>query len=151
MKSPWSSHDDWTPQRGLTRVTTWLAITSPVCLAFWVGWLVATRQAAAWLAATMMPSVWGMAGLAIAVVAAVAIVAWPCGKILAHRLTDRAGFEGPAVAALGVIAVWAVALGGAAIGAAINGPASWVTTMATVAMGGEASLVVLWQTWLNPD
>ncbi len=144
-----SQDSEWTPGRGLRRAALSLLIKSPVCLVVWVVFLVVTEPVAAWLV-TSSP-IRG-APLIVALVAiVVAIPAWPTGHLLSRRLTERVGFEGPAPAGLGIVTVWVVVLLGTRLAVMISGPATWITTVATVGMGLEASVVVLWRTWVDPD
>jgi hypothetical protein len=140
---------EWTPGIGLRRAALTLLLKSPLCLVGWVVFLLITEPAAAWLV-TNSP-IRGAPLLAAVVAIVVAVIAWPTGHLLSRRLTEQTGFEGPAPAALGIVTVWVVVLLGTRLAGMIGGPATWITTVATVGMGLEASLVVLWRTWVDPD
>ena len=145
-----SPHPEWSPARGLSRAALWLLIKSPFCLILWAAFLVITEPAATWIA-THAGTFWILPGTAILATAVAAIPALPCGHLLARRLTEQVGFEGPVPAGLGIFTVWVVVLVGKEIALMVSGSATWVTTLLTVAMGLEASLVVLWRAWVNPD
>ena len=141
---------EWTPARGLRRASMWLLIKSPVCLVVWAVFLIITEPVATWIG-THGGTIWIVPGTGILVTAVAAIPAVPCGQLLARRLTEHVGFEGPLPAALGVFLIWVLVCLAAKAAAIVTGPTTWVTTMAIVAIGLETSLVVLWCAWISPD
>jgi len=97
-----SPHPEWSPARGLSRAALWLLIKSPFCLILWAAFLVITEPAATWIA-THAGTFWILPGTAILATAVAAIPALPCGHLLARRLTEQVGFEGPVPAGLGIM------------------------------------------------
>lgn len=145
-----SPSSEWTPGRGLRRAAMWLLIKSPVCLVVWTGFLIVTERSATWIG-THGGNIWIVFGTAVLVATVVAIPALPCGHLLGRRLPEHAGFDGPVPATLGISLVWVLVFLSAKAAALFTGPTTWVTGMAVVGIGVEASLVVLWRTWINPD
>jgi hypothetical protein len=144
-----SRDTEWTPGIGLRRAALSLLLKSPICFIVWVVFLRGTEYVAAWL---MTSTPIRAAPIIIAVVAIIVVVpAWPIGRLVSRRLTEEVGFEGPAPAALGIVTVWVVALLGNRLEHMVGEPATWITTVATMGMGVEASVVVLWRTWIDPD
>jgi hypothetical protein len=140
---------EWTPGIGLQRAAMSLLIKSPICLVVWMICLWGIDLLITWLVTNtpIRAAVVIIAFLAVLV----AIPALPVGHLVSNRLIDRAGFAGPIPAGLAVVTVCVTVLLGTWLMTMLIGPATWITTLATLAMGIEASVVVLWRTWVDPD
>ena len=142
---------EWSPIRGLASAIGPLALKSCACLAALALILILAQPAISWVAKTGSFGILGLAGIIIVVVAVFALPAWLCGSLLSHKLIERIGFEGIIPAALGAFCLWIAVLSASAIAELITQTSTWLNTLIALAIGLEATLVIAWRTWFDPD
>lgn len=142
---------EWTFERGVVKGVTWIALVAVVTTPIWALALFLARGATEWIGRTAVAGIAARAGILLALATALAIVAVPVGRAVSHRLTERFGIDGPIPAGFGVAGAWIIAWGGYSLGTIGLESVTWVTGSAMMVFGLEASAVVVWRTWLDPE
>ncbi|UCD76525.1 MAG: hypothetical protein JSV91_06290 [Phycisphaerales bacterium] len=145
------SSEEWSPMIGLGRACITLLWKCAICLIGWavVAWLIAPPLA--WISQTLTLSLVAVAGMIIMVGFIMLIPGAAIGSVLSGNLNERAGFDGPVLAAIASLFAWIATMGGTALGLLLRPGGSWLLTIASLIVGAVAMLLIIKNTWLDPD